>query len=411
MFSQKKAVDEKLSLEFKNKLTRTQQDVLNGYIGRDGIYLHTIRENKDINLGTKLLYLERAIKERPKEFLTHLKQICLAPEKESSIELVRALKVINDLYHNNQIQYGDYGVKRASDHFFNGCGKVDLSDLQLLVREAIHLEVVSLKAKAKDDIDDQANKRKSSEWTITGNENLPIILDLPMIQRAPSFDMFYNDDEWVQKRDHVRAWLLRLKEANIVDEIFTDSMHSKTAHVVMQVLHALAWSDIPFTRENVGKVLKSGTARIYSLSTDISNLSYYKLDSQTNFNTIINIVIPHYTSEIMKVMSALHWMGVPTSQANFDKLIANRTESYKLNCICGSIRFVPGGIRQSDFDMLIDTVKFCDEIYKKIVKTCPSGKPMERDTFLAIMENVRKEKTCPTLCKDSISCEYNKLIA
>src|SRR5580692_3362811 len=117
--------EEKLAPEFKSQLTRAQKELLDSFFGREGFYLETIRENDDVNLGTKLLYLERAVNEPPQIYLESLKKLCLTPEKASTIELIRALKVINDLYFNNLIKY--YGIKNAVDHFFHGLGQIESS--------------------------------------------------------------------------------------------------------------------------------------------------------------------------------------------------------------------------------------------------------------------------------------------
>lgn len=217
----------------------------------------------------------------------------------------------------------------------------------------------------------------------------PMIFDLSIIRKSSSFDIFY--------RNHAREWLLNLREAGIVDEIVMDSCVPELALSIVQALYALAQSNIPFTRENVKKIRNSGSAFYHSLSLAIHRLKWYKLESQSNFDAITSANIIRYISEIMSVVNFLQILGVQTNQANFDKLLSNPTKSPLLKRICASIQFIPGGIKQSDFDMLIETVKFCEDI----------DEPMVRRAILAIMENARKEKE-KALSDEGIAEFFNK---
>lgn len=133
-----------------DKLTKTQKELLDSYIGHEGNYLEAIKENKDIVLQTKIFYLERAIDLSAEEFLEKLKEL-YPEEKESTIDLKRSFKFINDLYHNNEIMYGDFGTRKAVDHFFKGCGEVDLPALQSTIKVMITSEIDSMR-KAETDI-------------------------------------------------------------------------------------------------------------------------------------------------------------------------------------------------------------------------------------------------------------------
>jgi len=402
MFTNQTLGNEKPASEFKSQLTKSQKEVLDSYIGSEGIYILTIRENEDINSGTKLLYLEKAINEKPKDFLKSLKILCLAPEKESTIELVRALKVINDLYHNNKVAYGIYGSRNALDHYFHGLGKIDLSEIQSHVREAINLEIASLRSEAKDDIADQMTRRKNTEWNMVCNDNLTNLLNLTFYQQVPCLNPYGDNAEIIQKRDLLNKFLSKLHQAGIIDlndDFFKTSFPLFIFRHLISSFYELSWSDIPFTKENVGRIcsiFKIGATHIIgSLAGDISILSEYGLDNQANFDTITDIGICAHTPDIMIILVSIEQLRVPISQINFDKIIANYPQSHSLANICQRITNMPGGMTQKEFDMLIQLSKFSDDIYKKLVET---GKdPMDRETFVTIMENIRNEKTGPVL--------------
>jgi hypothetical protein len=391
--------EEKLAPEFKSQLTRAQKELLDSFFGREGFYLETIRENDDVNLGTKLLYLERAVNEPPQIYLESLKKLCLTPEKASTIELIRALKVINDLYFNNLIKY--YGIKNAVDHFFHGLGQIESSELKLAVKEHINLEISSLKTKANEDIADQISKRKLAEPTIPGNENLPILLDLPHIQRCPSVEYHFNADEWDRKRGSIRTWLLSLQALNIVNEIFTDTYSHETAHMFVSTLNTLAWSNITFSNPNVSKALNMlVNVRDYQFAKSISSLVAHQLDNQNNYDKLTQGSIRIYTSSITYVLDTMHKMGISINQNKFDKIVNNYTKSRYLNVLCADISRIPGGITQNEFDGLLDMTNSYDEIYRRM---CATGRmewrhpnPMDRESFLAIVEEVRNEQMAAT---------------
>lgn len=401
MFTKKAFSEEKQASEFKSQLTRAQKELLDTYFGREGFYLETIRENEDINLGTKLLYLERAISEPPKIFLESLKKLCLSPEKASIIELIRSLKVINDLHYNNPIKYDNYGVKHAVDHFFHGLGQVELLELQLAVKEHINLEINSLKTGANDDIADQVSKRKLAEPAISGNENLPILLDLPHNQRCPSVEYRFNADEWDRKSGSIRIWLLSLQALNIINEIFTDTYSHDTAHMLVRTLNALAWSNITFSNPNVSKALNMlVNIRDYQFAKSINSLVAHQLDNQSNYDKLTQLNISIYTSSITYVLDTMHKMGISINQNKFDKIINNYTKSGDLNGLCAAISSIPGGITQNEFDGLLDMTNSYDEIHRKMHATgrlqWGHPNPMDRESFLAIVEEVKNEQMAAT---------------
>ena len=96
----------------------TQRELLDSFIAEEGIYFTTIPEDEVFNLGTKILYLERAISQNCQDFLQSLDKL-YAPDldgeaKTANIEFIRALKLINDCCFNNQVKSIQLSITIAS---------------------------------------------------------------------------------------------------------------------------------------------------------------------------------------------------------------------------------------------------------------------------------------------------------
>ena len=166
----------------------TQQEVLESFIGAKGIYYETILEYDGVDMGTKVHYLERAIGEDCQTFLESLDKLYqpdLRDEAQAAnIDLIRALKVINDLCFNNDVRYGGFGNRAALSHYFGSFGKVDADDFQGAIREIINDRVTELREANEDEITQQIDARKASEGNIVKQRGWRTALDLPLVQRV-----------------------------------------------------------------------------------------------------------------------------------------------------------------------------------------------------------------------------------
>ena len=167
-------------------INSSQQDLLNSFLAKEGIYFETILENNNIDLGTKILYLERAINLDSSHFFRSLDKLYNMQEPDN-IELIRALKIINDLYYNNIIKYDDFGIKKALNHYFSLLGPVDEEAFQKVIKEMMHenISVLYKNSKPEENITDQRIIREMAEMDIEENTMWRYKLDLPQEQLAP----------------------------------------------------------------------------------------------------------------------------------------------------------------------------------------------------------------------------------
>ena len=93
-----------------------QKDTLASFIGDDGCFSLVIREFSGISAQLKVVFLRRSVSELCLNFLQSLDRLY----DETNLELVRAYKLINDLCFNNDVKYGDNGVRAAISHWFGG---------------------------------------------------------------------------------------------------------------------------------------------------------------------------------------------------------------------------------------------------------------------------------------------------
>ena len=119
-------------------LTKSQRELLETYIDcKEGIYTDVINESKSINAKTKVALLEFALTIDSKAFYVLLDRLFTLSQKD--YELVRAYKVLNDLYANNEVTYDIYGTRNAVDHYFHGFGQVNQVALQVEMKQMIRL--------------------------------------------------------------------------------------------------------------------------------------------------------------------------------------------------------------------------------------------------------------------------------
>lgn len=175
-------------------LPKAHKEVLDGFFAEEGIYSEVIHEYAGCNIGTKILYLERAISQDCDTFNYYL-DVLYNPNPDgeqhhNNIEFIRALKVINDLCFNNNVKYGEHGLKRAQEHYLSALGEVVpeaiKTAVQLLCRALI------IRIKNDDDVTAQLQKdaRKDAELHISGRPGWRLMLDLPQQQLLPKIPEF-----------------------------------------------------------------------------------------------------------------------------------------------------------------------------------------------------------------------------
>lgn len=160
--------------------------LLDSLIGEDGIYFTTISEDENLDVGTKVLYLNRAITEQCHDFLNSLDKIynpSLDNTKQiANIEFIRALKVINDLCFNNQIKFSDFGCKPALDHFFSRLGDINSSNFQTIIQQNIQTRINELSRGHEITVSEQIHAREIAEHNTLIDISWRRILDLPTEQ-------------------------------------------------------------------------------------------------------------------------------------------------------------------------------------------------------------------------------------
>ncbi len=164
----------------KAEINTAQLEILEAFIGPMGIYFETILDDKEENLGTKIVFLQKAIEEEPQAFSKSLDYLFVDSSQENNLELIRSLKIINDFCFNNDIKYGQYGIKSALTHFFGRFGKVEPSSFQEKIRSMIREQIKSLLNEA------------NLEQIETEKETANLLLDEDLNQANP---------QWRQKLD------------------------------------------------------------------------------------------------------------------------------------------------------------------------------------------------------------------
>ena len=172
----------------------TQRALLDSFIAEEGIYFETIRDDEAFNLGTKVLYLERAISQNCHNFLQSLDKLynpdLVAAAKTANVEFIRALKLINDLCFNHQVKYVQYGTRPALTHFFGSLGDINHSDFQTDIQTIINARIATLREGHVEEATAQKTARETAETGIARRTGWRAELDLPLAQlaqQAPHF--------------------------------------------------------------------------------------------------------------------------------------------------------------------------------------------------------------------------------
>ena len=183
-------------------LTIAQRDCLKGFVGCElvtiqekihydwGIYLDSVKSYDGVDLGTKILYLEKSITQDCQTFLNTLDKLykpeLIGAAKEANLDFIRSLKMINDLCFNNKVKYDIYGVRDALTHFFSSLGPFNPQDFKDEIQKMIHQGIEVLSQNHQEEIIARKRKREEEEKTITNQSDWRNELDLPSDQRTSS---------------------------------------------------------------------------------------------------------------------------------------------------------------------------------------------------------------------------------
>jgi hypothetical protein len=169
---------------------QTQIDFLDELIGPDGPYFALIQEDVAFDLGTKILYLERAIHEECRVFLRLLDKLydgrLVDEARTTNEEFIRALKLINDLCFNNPVKYGDYGTREALTHYFGCLGDVNSDEFKELIQQSIEARIHELREGHLEQVTRERVTRIQAEQDIMGQTGWRVLFDLPVAQLPPT---------------------------------------------------------------------------------------------------------------------------------------------------------------------------------------------------------------------------------
>lgn len=173
-------------------MNKSQEELLDSFISVEGCYFETIIEDQSINLGIKLLYLERAITQNCTDFNLSLDKLyrnnLVGEDRQTRIELIRAFKVVNDICFNNQVKFDNYGIRPALVHYFGMLGEVHSEPFTLAIHRKIHFNIAAIIQGQSDPKAPLAQKlvREHFEKDIQPHHDWRQELDLPLIQRGVS---------------------------------------------------------------------------------------------------------------------------------------------------------------------------------------------------------------------------------
>jgi hypothetical protein len=247
-------------------LTAAQRDLLDSLISESGIYIEVIKENTTFDLGTKVLYLERAISQNCHTFLRSLDKLYSLNQSEedkvANIEFLRALKTINDLCFNNMVKYGHFGTRRALMHFFASLGleHVKPANFQKMIVQIIQERISELYRDNKETIVVQLEARKSDEAAIEKNAIWREQAGLPSVGEAG----------WRQKLDLPAEQLCQLTLVEIeilgqLEQYGLTALHLQGKRLNVRHIHVLHYL---FTEKNMNA--EQAMAEIKGFEYDIS---------------------------------------------------------------------------------------------------------------------------------------------
>ncbi|NBW57720.1 hypothetical protein EBR43_08050 [bacterium] len=167
-------------------LTQSQVDLLETFIGPNGIYSESVMESKCINRGTKILYLERAINEECFTFLNSL-DLLYAEQSDQYRDLVINLKHINDLCFNNDMIYVTPYTrtsKKTLKHFFSFFDSMNIDDFQDKIKSLVNDIIANLLQKDTASLLEEKEARMKIEAELSPNNHWRNLADfLPPDQK------------------------------------------------------------------------------------------------------------------------------------------------------------------------------------------------------------------------------------
>lgn len=168
------------------KPTSAQLELLDSFISNEGIYFEIIRDYVGMDLGTKVLYLERSITQDCRSLLRSLNKLfqpgAEGSVKKENIELIRAFKVINDLCFNNDVKYGGFGLRKTLQHYFSSLAPVNPEAFQEVIKETINKRIQQLSEGCEKLVSEQRSARETAEMDIPGHSGWRETLDVPAAQ-------------------------------------------------------------------------------------------------------------------------------------------------------------------------------------------------------------------------------------
>lgn len=211
-----------------------QKEVLNEFIASDGIYFETIKEYDEnkVDLGTKILYLERAISQDCQTFLKLVDKLYQPglgseDERKAHLEFIRSLKTINDLCFNNEVKYSVYGLKSALTHYFGALGDVNANDFQILIKEIINENLTTWCEGQEKDVATQKQAREIAKNSIISQSGWRFKLDLPQDQLDLPQDQLPSQQNTFLSASFIQS--ISSAFANLDTEMFSSSPSSPNA--------------------------------------------------------------------------------------------------------------------------------------------------------------------------------------
>lgn len=330
-----------------------QLNLLQSLIGTEGIYTSTIFESNKIDNGTKVLYIRRALENDWYDYNELLGKLYIITGTSEEIndwtELMRALKFINDIYHNNTVKYENLGLRSAHDHYFSRLGGTDLQTFQQAITQLITQEIETFSSGKEADINEQIQTRISRESTMGTSQWWQPELDLPVeqinawFQRQPGYDALSDElkllilSDYINARSAFQALNLTMADCHLLGvqqfKYFMDNWFELGMITHNDVLNINAEQLIALSPENREDFVKNKIE--YSISFVIVKLrtgnllplaDFFSLDSERRalFCTIVQ------RSLLLSVISQL-----PISIIDFFKLdleFINTLEQHNMNC-------------------------------------------------------------------------------
>lgn len=154
-----------------------QLEFLDSLISEQGDYYLTVKNHAGLNLGEKLLYLERAITpQEPENFLVQLDKLyqpgLTGEAKQSNLDFICSLKRINELCFDHTLT--SLGGKSALEYYFGSLGVIETTDkqeLQASIQNKIHENIAGLYKDKEEEIKAQQEKRINAELRIVPNRD------------------------------------------------------------------------------------------------------------------------------------------------------------------------------------------------------------------------------------------------